>query len=270
LDNSSGSVNQQATTDQADPGLDKGNTNINRPHIFVANEVFYLPKFANRPEYVQQSIGGWELNSIISVSSGSSLSIFSNGAGAYSSCTATDITNNTCVLGANAAALSSLLGSGFTSNNRPDTTGVSCDSDQSGRQILNPAAFTVIGYTIGTPGTAPRGYCFGPDYRNVDMQLAKNWTFKEKYRIKFSMDFFNLFNHANFYGTQLEASNFNATNLICGSEVAAGGGMPAHYNPCSATNNVVTQQVGAPNGNFGQASQVHPGRELQYTLRFIF
>ena len=31
LDNSSGSVNQQAITDQANPALDKGNTNINRP-----------------------------------------------------------------------------------------------------------------------------------------------------------------------------------------------------------------------------------------------
>ena len=44
-DNSSGSFNQQAITDQADPALDKGNTNINRPNIFVLNEVYYLPKF---------------------------------------------------------------------------------------------------------------------------------------------------------------------------------------------------------------------------------
>ena len=47
LDNSSGGVNQEAITDQYNPGLDKGNTNINRPNIFVANEVFFLPKFAS-------------------------------------------------------------------------------------------------------------------------------------------------------------------------------------------------------------------------------
>ena len=37
-------LNQEAITDQDNPGLDKGNTNINRPNIFVANEVFYLPE----------------------------------------------------------------------------------------------------------------------------------------------------------------------------------------------------------------------------------
>ena len=46
LDNSSGSFNQQAVTDQYNPGLDKGNTNINRPNIFVASEVLYLPEAA--------------------------------------------------------------------------------------------------------------------------------------------------------------------------------------------------------------------------------
>ena len=80
LDNSSGSVNSQAVTDQANAGLDKGNTNINRPHIFVANEVFYLPKLASHSAMVRDTVGGWELNSIISVSSGSSLTVFSNGA----------------------------------------------------------------------------------------------------------------------------------------------------------------------------------------------
>src|ERR1700760_5174731 len=40
LDNSSGSVNQEAFTNPNNTVLDKGNTNINRPHIFVANEVF--------------------------------------------------------------------------------------------------------------------------------------------------------------------------------------------------------------------------------------
>ena len=51
LDNSSGSVNQEAITNQADPGLDKGNTNINRPNIFVANWVAFLPKLEG-PERV--------------------------------------------------------------------------------------------------------------------------------------------------------------------------------------------------------------------------
>ena len=247
LDNSSGSVNSQAVTDQANPALDKGNTNINRPNIFVANEVFYLPKLANHGAVVQNTLGGWEVNSIINVASGSSLTVFSNGAS-----------------GALGSSLNSLQGSGFNQNNRPDTVpGVGCNSGENGRQILNPNAFTLVGYTIGTVGDAPRGYCFGPNFRNVDAQLAKNWTIKERFRVKFSLDFFNLFNHANFNGGNLETANFNASNLVCGASQTA----------CTATNNVVSAQLGNPNSTssgFGQANNVHPGREIQYTLRFSF
>ena len=242
LDNSSGSVNSQATTDQSDPGLDKGNTNINRPNIFVANEVFYLPKFANHGALVQNTVGGWELNSIVNVSSGSSLTVFSNGA---SSATVNGVTGS----------LNSLQGSGFNSNNRPDTVpGVGCNSDENGRQILNPAAFTLIGYAIGTVGDAPRGYCFGPNFRNIDMQLAKNWTIKERFRLKFSLDFFNLFNHANFNAGNLETANFNATGVLCGAGQI-----------CTPTNNVISAystSANAESSGFGQANAVQPGREI--------
>ncbi len=250
LDNSSGSVNSQAVTDQADPGLDKGNTNINRPHIFVANEVFYLPKLANHSNLIQQTIGGWEVNSIVNIASGSSLSVFSNGAG---SGTVNNVTG----------PLNSLQGSGFNQNNRPDVTGIGCNSGENGRQVLNPAAFTLIGYTIGTVGNAPRGYCFGPNFRNVDAQLAKNWTIKERFRLKFSLDFFNLFNHANFNAGNLETAGFNASGLLCGPTQSL----------CSPTNNVVSAQQGTPNAEssgFGQANAVRPGREIQYSLKFTF
>ena len=290
LNDSSGSVDYQAVTDQSERNLDKGNTDINRPHIFVLSEVIYLPKLANHSTAVREAFGGWELNSIVSVSSGSSLGIYANSAGAYvpqqatggtGPCSQNDINNGTCVFGpgwtaANGtpgiSALSSLQGSGYGNNNRPNRTGVSCNAGENGYQILNPAAFTAVGFVLGNDGTAPRGYCFGPDYRNVDSQLAKNWYFKEHYRIKFSMDFFNLFNHPNFYGSNLEGSNFSASNLICGSIVPGNGTAadPDHYLPCSPTNNVVSKQVGNNNQSFGQSNAVHPGRELQYTLRFYF
>jgi hypothetical protein len=241
LDNSSGSINQQAFIDPTNTAIDKGNTNINRPHIFVANEVFYLPKLTGSNAFARETLGGWELNSIINVQSGASLTIFSSGASAVGG-----------------SKLTSLTGNGFTNNNRPDVTGIDCNAGENGKQILNPAAFTFTGYVLGTVGSERRGSCSGPNTRNVDLQLAKNWKFRERYGVKFGMDFFNIFNHANFFGTQLEGTGFNATGLVCGAA------------PCSATNNVVTSQTGAPNANFGQASAVHPGRELQYSLRFSF
>jgi hypothetical protein len=261
LDNSSGGVNQEAFINPANTALDKGNTNINRPNIFVANEVFDLPKFGKSNGFVQSVLGGWELNSIINIQSGASFSVFTNGV--------TDLNRAVnpmqipgapaCVpsTGANCYQLSSLTGTGFGSNQRANATGVACNSGQSGNQLLNPAAFTLVNYQIGTVGTMRRGSCSGADARTVDMQLAKNWKIKERYGIKFSFDFFNLFNHANFNSSNLEASGFNPTSVNCGA------------NACSPTNNIITAQQGTPN-NFGTAGTVHPGRELQYTLRFTF
>jgi len=167
--------------------------------------------------------------------------------------------------------LNSTQGSGYTSNNRPDRTNIGCNAGEKGRQILNANAFTFVGYTIGTDGNTGRGVCSGPDYRNFDMQLAKNWNFREHYRVKFALDFFNMFNHANFYS--VENANFNANGLICGSSQTGTTGALAgltYYLPCSATNNVVTKIGGNPNANYGQSGSVHPGREIQYSLRFYF
>jgi hypothetical protein len=282
LDNSSGSVNQEAAT-ALGPGfnsLDKGNTNINRPHIFVANEVFFLPKLLKHSSFVQQTLGAWELNSIITVESGASLSVFSSGAtGACIPDTAGPnagncMTTNHLVGGplfpGNSSNLNSLIGTGFTSNNRPLATGVSCNSGTSGNQVLNAAAFTLVGYHLGTvdPKIASRGACYGPNTRNFDMQLAKNWYFKERFRVKFSLDFFNIFNHANFNINGL--ANGYTPAVSCGAVAPCGKALNAAGTAfvTDLTNNVVTSQ-GNTNG-FGQTFGVHPGRELQYTLRFSF
>ncbi len=103
------------------------------------------------------------------------------------------------------------------------------------------------------------------------MQLAKNWLFKERFHIKFSLDFFNVFNHANFPGNDLEALGFSASGLHCNDAIGPCG---LSVNPMSGvttnlTNNVVSAQD-AVNNNFGQTKVVHPGREIQYTLRFTF
>jgi len=246
LDNSSGNPNQEAVTDLSHPALDRANTNINRPHIFVTNEVFYLPKFKNHGAFAENTIGGWELNSIITIESGASLSVFTNGA-----------SQATNAAGFN---LNSLIGTGFNSNNRPLRTDISCNSGENGNQILNPAAFTLVGYHLGTvdPGMAARGVCFGPNTKTFDVQMVKNWYFKERFRLKFSLDAFNIFNHANFSANGI-SNGFTGSGLVCGAS------------PCTPTNNVVTG--GGGGGGFGQVINLIPGhesREIQYGLKFTF
>jgi hypothetical protein len=244
-DNSSGTFNQQAITVQGQPGLDKGSTNINRPNIFVMNEVYYLPKLANQNGFVQNTIGGWEVNSIFTAAHGSSLTSFANGS--Y-----------------NGGNVSGLIGTGYIGNNRPLTVaGTTCNSGEKGSQILNANYFSLVGYTLGTvpSNIEKRGSCFGAPTTDLDGQLAKNWQIKERYRIKFAMDFFDLLNHPNFNSNALEGTGYAPSTLTCGSAA------------CGPTNpsRLVTAQSGV--SGFGSVSALQVGRgsrEIQYSLKFTF
>ncbi len=77
-------------------------------------------------------------------------------------------------------------------------------------QVLNPNAVTLVGYQIGTipSNLEPMGYCHGPGLVNTDFSIDKNWrVWGERMRIQFRFDIFNLFNHANFNGGNINGIN---------------------------------------------------------------
>jgi hypothetical protein len=276
LDNSSGSVNQQAITDRENPALDKGNTNINRPNIFVASEVLYLPKLQQYNNFVKQTLGGWETNSIITLAQGSSLSVFSSGAsGACTNLYGPDAgptLNGTCVPGYS-STLNSLVGTGYTNNQRALVTRVPCSEGKNGPNLVNWNHFSLIGYPIGSfpSNLAPRGSCFGAPNTNVDFQLAKNWMIKERVRVKFSMDFFDLFNHPNFNSANLEGTGFTSSSPVyCGGAGVPVPGKGPSGLPCSPTNNIITSASTPTSFGAASAQNLNQGRNLQYTLRVSF
>ena len=71
-------------------------------------------------------------------------------------------------------------------------------------RLVNPNAFTLVGYQIGTimPNMEPRGYCHGPSLLDTDLSIDKNFKLTERVRMQFRIDLFNMFNHANFRGDQ--------------------------------------------------------------------
>jgi len=280
LDNSSGSYNQQAVTDQSNPSLDKGNTDINRPNIFVANEVLYLPKLEKYNKYIQQTLGSWQFNSIVTLAEGSSASVFT--AGLSGGCTYFQDSN--CVAGYS-SNLNALVGTGYTGNQRPlAISQINCNQGRNGDQIFSPAHFSLIGYPIGSfpANLARRGSCYGAPNTNMDAQIAKNWMIKEKVRIKFALDFFDIFNHPNFNSGNLETAGYAPSSPVyCGGATAPvldkNGNSQITGAPCSPTNNIITLAPGTPtNANpngFGQASGVNPGspaRQIQYSMRISF
>jgi hypothetical protein len=47
----------------------------------------------------------------------------------------------------------------------------------------------------------------GKAITNIDFSMAKNWRYRERYGFQFRAEFFNVFNHANFVGYDLDIRN---------------------------------------------------------------
>ena len=222
-----------------EPGLDRGNTLINRPQVFVANAIYYLPELKHSNSFVRATVGGWELGGISQFASGASTTFYQFWF--------TDLANFNTV---------GLIGND-TFEGRPLTTGVPCKG-VGGPQVLNPDSVSILGYQIGTipKGVEPRGYCRGPGYVNTDFSVDKNWRLNERLHLQFRLDFFNLFNHANFRG---DVGNFTKGAADpygnCGAPDASG-----TYSPCSQTNNIVTRQIVQP--DIGYSTTTKGPREI--------
>jgi hypothetical protein len=191
-----------ATTDPFNFGIDKGDSDLDRRHMFVANAVYELPSFKSWGSVASAVLGDWQLNGILTLLSGIPLDVNSGAPGNYFG------------LAANAPAgfRPDLVSGQPIYLNGPDST-----------VYLNPKAFALP--APGVFGNLKRGFVRQPGLQNVDFSVAKNWKIKERYGIQFRTEFFNLFNHTNFNGfnNNLGASfdssgHFNGfTNVTNGS-----------------------------------------------------
>lgn len=257
LDDSGGGLGAQSRTYYPNPRLDRGNGDTNRANNFVANATYYLPKLQGHNYIEQGALGGWELTGITSAANGNSFTVYQGGVGENTAALTPGVQG-----GGN---LSALFQTGFTTPQRPLVNGnISCNAGHKGDQIVNPNAFTLVGYVIGTiPGNVePRGYCQGPNFVNTDFSVDKNWTVKQRLTIQFRIDAFDVFNHANFNSSSGTFTPYE--NVNCGPLGARG------YQACSPTNNVISAQTQTPGFGTSNATIGNAARQLQYTLHFNF
>jgi hypothetical protein len=132
----------------------------------------------NNDSLASKLVGGWQLNSIVTLETGTPFSVTS--------------TDNSAT-GGNHQSRANCIGNPYT--------GASTDPSRifggtAPGFFLNPAAFSIpVNGTFGN--CAPRAF-HGPGLENVDLSLFKQFLITEAWKVEFRAEFFNAFNHANF------------------------------------------------------------------------
>jgi hypothetical protein len=192
-----------AYNDQSNINASRGISDFNRPHRLSVSYVYEFPFFEHATGAVHALLGGWSVSGVTTLQSGSPFSIFDSSAG-----TGFLGQGSTPLLGASLASGASVA-SGLTSG----------DIHQRINGYLNPAAFSPApqlypndpnnpattcdpvsnpNYCTTGFGNLGRNLYKGPFQQNWDVSLIKYFKLTERQELRFTADFFNVWNHTNF------------------------------------------------------------------------
>jgi hypothetical protein len=197
---------------------DYGNSNWDVRHRFIGQFNYLLPFFnsSGTNGFVRSILGGWQTNGIVNLQTGFPFNVIQSG----------DVANT-----GRAAERPNLIGAPI----------VNCGSGR----LFQCVSTSVFGSTASTftYGNFGRNVLYGPGLYNVDFSVFKNFSIRERAKVQFRGEFFNVLNTPAF-------SNPNAT-------------LPA---PNAAGNLVATS--GTTFGNI--TSTKHDNRQIQFALKFLF
>jgi hypothetical protein len=192
-----------AYNDQSDINASRGLSDFDRPHRLSVSYVYDLPFFSKSTGFKRAVLSGWSVSGVTVVQSGLPFSIFDSGAA-----TAFLGAGSTPLLGASLASGAATSGgythgdihsrlNGYVDINNFTTAPLLypalCDSTQT-----DPSATPNSNYCVTGFGDLGRNIYRGPYQQNWDFSLIKNFHLTERQNIRFTTDFFNIWNHANF------------------------------------------------------------------------
>jgi hypothetical protein len=240
LTNSDGALSVGVySLDVQDPDSDWGRPETGRTHIFNASLIWMLPELKDRSTLVRRVFGEWEISSIIGAATGQPLNVF--------------ITGNLPGIATGPSGTGNWPNQ--TAHEVPNRTGESCGgSGLRPEQVINPAAFTLEGFQLGSIGSARRGDCAGPGFFQADLSFYKNFSIGGRTRFQFRWDIFNVFNNTNFLLAGLD-NVFGVANVVYDNA-----------NPSQASSIVSVDR----SGNFGQATRTRDPRQMQIGFKILF
>jgi len=221
-----------AFNDESTLDASRGLSDFDRTHRLTLSYRYDLPFFSKADGWKHAALADWAISGITIFQSGTPFSVTDSAAGsAFLGPGLTPLT-----LGGQLASGGS-LSAGLTSGSIRNRVN---------NGYLNPANFTaapLVPASQGGDGTVTffgdlgRNIYRGPFQQNWDFSLIKNFKLTERQQLRFTTDFFNIWNHANF------------------------------ANP--SINDVET--IGTPNSPFGRIfSTVGTPRLIQFSLRYAF
>jgi len=182
------------------PGSSKGDwglSQIQLNHAFTASVIYDLP-FGKGKEFgnswsgpVDAVLGGWQVNVIEKITSEFPLFIVTS-----ANNSGVNFTNNT----------TNFIRPNQVCNGRLDNHTVG--------QFFDTSCF--VNPPNGQLGTASRSPLYGPGFVNTDFSLVKYFRLGERMNLEFRTEFFNVFNHPQFYlpGTDVASAGFGAITEI--------------------------------------------------------
>lgn len=171
---------------------DRAVSTYNLPQKFVASFVWDLPGEKIHNALVRTVAGGWELNGILTFQSGLPFSVTSG------------VDNSQSAVNQDRA---DLVGNPYLAGGRSTAATV--------HEYFNTAAFTVN--KVGTFGNTGKDLLVGPNMEDIDFGAIKNFSIRERFKVQFRAEIFNLFNHPSFNNP-----NANVSASTFGTITAAG------------------------------------------------
>jgi hypothetical protein len=170
----------------------RGNSNLDMPWNWVSNFIYQAPEFKNQNRLVREILGGWQLSSIITAQTGNPFSVLS---------------------GANNSQSNLWL-------DRADTVpGVAANMGKGNRQswAYGSGYFSAKAFTNGASyGNTGRNAYWGPHVFGIDSGIMKTWDVRERAKLQFRWEAFNLTNHPNFGNPDGTMWGSSHTGMISG------------------------------------------------------
>jgi len=240
IDQTSGFRARSSTyTNPLDPAFDRGLADFDATHRLVLSPIWEIPLGKRGSHLTKTLVGGWEVSTITTFQSGNPFTLFSSNGASFSNGgldrpdvigpiqvfhnprqlrtftlpdPSVDPLHLSCVApnGTDSSGNSTVTGYFYF-----DPTNLVCAAGPPVGQTV-PAGSSLVqgGVPLFTYGNMGRNALRGPGINSWDISLMKNFQFTESKNLQFQANFFNAFNHTQFFSPTFTAGTIGGTSTF--------------------------------------------------------